>query len=127
MQMNFSNLKVGSRLALGFGAIILILLAVAGVGSHHGSEQPAAMQQALDADVGYSVAVLRLRTQIANMRRYEKDMAMNAANQAKAREYLESWRKTRARADEHLKKASELSPAASEIGKLKQLEAALGR
>jgi methyl-accepting chemotaxis protein len=123
--MKFSNLKVGIRLALGFSAVILIMLAVAGFGSYNASKLTEAMVKVLDVDVGYATSVLRLRTQISNMRRYEKDMALNAARPDKAKEYLDTWRATRVRADEHLKKALALSPSEAESAKLKELQAAV--
>ena len=125
--MSFANLKVGVRLALGFSAVIATMLVVAAIGTYNGSKMTAAMVKTLDEDFGYATSILRLRTHIANMRRYEKDMALNAARPVKAKEYLDSWRAVRARADEHLKKATPLAPSAAEGEKLKQLAADLGR
>jgi len=123
--MKFSNFKVGTRLALGFSAVIVIMLVVAGVGTYNASKLTNAMVRVLDVDIGYSTSVLRLRTHIANMRRYEKDMALNAAQPVKAKEYLDSWRASRTRAGEHISKALELAPNEAEGAKLKELQAAL--
>ena len=108
--MKLSNLKVGMRLALGFGAVIAIMLVVAGFGTYSNNRQMATVVHTLDEDVGYTVSILRLRTQIVSMRRFEKDMALNAGSPAEAKKYLEQWRGVRERAQMHIKNALAHSP-----------------
>ena len=78
--MSIANLKVGTRLGLAFGAVLIATLLVALAAWYAVRMQSSVAAEALNVHVRYVTSVLRVRTQLANMRRFEKDMVINAAN-----------------------------------------------
>src|SRR5512132_2409378 len=117
--ISLGNLRVGARLAVAFGAVLLatLLVALAAGFAVHTQAQVAA--EALDIDVHYVASVLRVRTQLSNMRRFEKDMIINAANFDEVKRYWESWQGANARTMENIKRASAV---ASDAGTRKRVE-----
>jgi methyl-accepting chemotaxis protein len=104
--MSFANLKVGARLGLAFGAVLLATLLVAAAAWYAVSTQAKVAAKALDVDVYYVTSVLRIRTQLANMRRIEKDMIINASNIDEVKRHWTAWQGANARAAENIKRAS---------------------
>ena len=106
LSMSFANLKVGTRLGVAFGVVLLgtLLVAAAAAVAVHTQAQVAA--EALDVDVHYVTSVLRVRTQISNMRRFEKDMIINAANFDEVKRHWANWRGANDRTMENIKRAS---------------------
>jgi methyl-accepting chemotaxis protein len=98
------NLKIGSRLFVGFGIVLLIMLAVGG-GGYWGvksiSNKTVAMLQT-DAQISNSAS--RARANIGALRRFEKDIFLNVASPEKVVEYKKEWDTQR----EHLQKRLEV-------------------
>src|SRR5438105_4387037 len=103
--MKFSNLNVATRLALGFGTLIMIMLVVAAIGTLAAHRQTEAVYKTIDVDVQGAIDILSARTDIANMRRFEKDMLLSLPDLERARGYAGKWQTARERADKHLKAA----------------------
>jgi methyl-accepting chemotaxis protein len=98
------NLTIGSRLRVGFGALGLLMLGVAGAG-YWGTRQAAD----LAGDVINVYAPLvehaqRARANTLGLRRYEKDVFLNLETPAKVAEYVEKWDDQLKRLDERLVK-----------------------
>jgi methyl-accepting chemotaxis protein len=125
--MSFANFKVGTRHAIGFGTLIAIMIVVAAVGTITAHKQVSFMTKAVDVDVAYASEVLRLRAQIANLRRYEKDLILTSADAATAKGYMDQWRATQKRAQEHAAAATTLIEDDIERARLTQLVEALGK
>ena len=102
---SFANLRVGLRLAIGFGAVLLGGLLIAVFAWNAVRSQSEAAAEALDVHVYYATSVLRIRTQLANMRRFEKDMVINASNIDEVKHHWESWKAASARTNENIKRA----------------------
>jgi methyl-accepting chemotaxis protein len=119
LSFSFADLRVGTRLGVAFGAVLLgtLLVAAAAAIAVHTQAQVAA--EALDVDVHYVTSVLRIRTQISNMRRFEKDMVINAANFDEVKRYWASWQGANARTLENIKRASAV---ASDVETRKRVE-----
>ena len=117
--MSFANLKVGTRLGAAFGAVLLGTLLVAAAAAVAVRTQAQVAAEALDVDVHYVTSVLRIRTQISNMRRFEKDMIINAANFDEVKRHWASWRGANDRTMENIKRASAV---ASDAGTRKRVE-----
>ena len=104
--MSFANLKVGTRLGAAFGAVLLGTLLVAAAAAVAVRTQAQVAAEALDVHVHYVTSVLRIRTQISTMRRFEKDMIINAGNFDEVKRHWESWQGASTRALENIKRAS---------------------
>ena len=107
--MSIANLKVGTRLGLAFGAVLLATLLVALAAWFAVHTQANVAAEALDVHVHYVTSVLRVRTQLANMRRFEKDMIINAANIDEVKRHWESWQGASARTMENVKRAASVA------------------
>ena len=109
LSKSFANLKVGTRLGVAFGAVLLGTLLVAAVAAIAVRTQARVAAEALDVHVHYVTSVLRVRTQLSNMRRFEKDMVINAANMDEVKRYWEFWQGANARAVENIKRAASVA------------------
>jgi len=85
------NMKIGPRLFLGFGVILLILMAVGG-GGYWGVESISQKTiTMLQTDAQLSEDASRARANIVGLRRYEKDIFLNIASPDKVTEYKKDW------------------------------------
>ncbi|UPU35075.1 methyl-accepting chemotaxis protein [Geomonas paludis] len=85
------NMKIGTRLMLSFGAILLLLIAVAVTG-YWGIKANEKVVDGLFATEGkLAEHASRARANIVGMRRFEKDILLNIAEQAKVAEYSAKW------------------------------------
>jgi methyl-accepting chemotaxis protein len=100
--MKFSNLGIASRLALGFGALIAVLMVVAGVGSYLAHRHAKLVQNIFDVNVQGALQILGAHAEVGNLRRFEKDMLLSVPDLDKVRGYGEKWRGAKVRVDGHL-------------------------
>jgi methyl-accepting chemotaxis protein len=95
--MMLRNIRIGPRLAAGFGVMMALVLGVA-LANHMGLTQVEAMSHRLVAGenrlTAKSQAVVTLTL---GLRRFEKDYFLNIGNAARQTEYFQQW--TQARAD----------------------------
>src|SRR5574337_966372 len=87
----FSNMKIGMRLALGFGFVLLMLIGISisgywGVGSV--SNLTITM---LQGDSAVAEHAARARANVLGLRRFEKDLYLNIGSQDKEVAYLKKW------------------------------------
>jgi len=123
--MSFRNLNVGVRLGVAFGAVLLGTLLVAAAAAIAVRTQANAAAEALDVHVHYVTSVLRIRTQIANMRRFEKDMIINAANFDEVKRHWASWQGAQERTLENIKRASAVASDAATRARVESLTKAV--
>ena len=98
----FKNLRVGARLMLGFGAIMLLMMAVAGGGYwglHSVAEQTAKM---LRGDAKLAEHSARARADALDLRRFEKDMLLSIDSPKQVEEYVKRWNDQRERFETRL-------------------------
>jgi len=108
--MSFADLKVGTRLGIGFGAVLLGTLLVAASAWYALRVQSNAIAEALDVHVRFTTSVLQARVQIADMRRFVNDMVIHAANAEAVKGHWDSWQKANAMADTDVKRALAAAP-----------------
>jgi methyl-accepting chemotaxis protein len=89
--MNFKNLRIGLRLGLGFGFVLILL----GVSIFIGYMGLSAMGDRFSKMLSEEARILehsaRLRANILGLRRFEKDIFINIENREKVESYLKEW------------------------------------
>jgi len=81
------NLKIGKRLGIGFG-VMLVLILVVGITGYWGvNEATTTTMNMIKGDISISEYAAGLRANTVGMRRYEKDMFLNIHDKAKVAEY----------------------------------------
>src|SRR5512141_2814220 len=94
------NMKIGMRLGMGFGIMLLLILVVGGTGYWGVNESTTATIHMIKGDATISENASRLRANVVGMRRYEKDMFLNITDTAKVDDYYKKWQEQ----DEHAEK-----------------------
>ena len=86
------NMKIGTRLMLGFGIVLTLLLTIAGSGywGVHSVEDKTITMLQSEAQIAQHSA--RARANVLGLRRYEKDMFLNIGSREKEAEYLGKWK-----------------------------------
>jgi methyl-accepting chemotaxis protein len=107
------DMKIGRRLGLGFGAVLALLVMVAGVGYFNLLSTAGIATRILEVDSPLVELAYRVRADTLEMRRYEKDMFLNMGNADKEADYAVKWN------DWHHRLADRLS----EVDRLATLEA----
>jgi methyl-accepting chemotaxis protein len=86
------NMKIGTRLMLGFGIVLALLLTITGSGywGVHSLEDKTITMLQTEAQIAQHSA--RARANILGLRRYEKDLFINIGSREKEAEYLSKWK-----------------------------------
>lgn len=84
------NFKIGKQLGLAFGAILLLLCAVAGTGSW-GLSSIASITHSLEGDAKLSEYAGTARATTLNLRRFEKDYFLSLGDRSLERKYFIEW------------------------------------
>jgi methyl-accepting chemotaxis protein len=87
-----ASMKVRSRLALGFGVVILLLAASAASGYWGVALVSDKTLDALAHDARMAQAAARTEAGVLQLRRFEKDFFINLASPAESAAYLTKWR-----------------------------------
>jgi methyl-accepting chemotaxis protein len=105
----FGNLKIGVKLTAGFG-IVLVLLAAIGICGYVGAGKMRAIaDKAINTDGKVIEHAERIRMNILQLRRFEKDLFLNCASADKVTEYQGKWDKAREQLLERLTAVTKLS------------------
>ncbi|OLO03323.1 methyl-accepting chemotaxis protein [Salinicola socius] len=86
-----SRLKIGTRLGIGFGLILLLLLATMGAGIIGLKSIQDTAQVALDRDVALGFNAANVEKQALQLRRFEKDTLINIADADQVKSYRDRW------------------------------------
>jgi methyl-accepting chemotaxis protein len=97
-----NGVSIGQRLALAFGALLLILLGVAGVGYWGLEKMTQTASEVLMKDARRTENAQRARANTEGLRRYEKDIFLNVGAAAKVSDYEEKWKDQVTRLSERL-------------------------
>jgi methyl-accepting chemotaxis protein len=125
--MNLSNLKISTRLILGFGIVLAGALLLAGAGWVGLHRQSAVAHAVVEQDVQFLRAVSSIRTRVQTLRRFEKDSLLNVARPEKVKEYRQKWEESRKRIDELLLQARATAVTAEETKRLDLLGRSLAQ
>ncbi|HBG21175.1 MAG TPA: methyl-accepting chemotaxis protein [Desulfobulbaceae bacterium] len=87
----FANLQMSTRLALGFGLVLVFLAIVAGTGYWGLGKMKSELVDISERGDKLVEYAQRLRANINMMRRYEKDMFLNIEDVAKIEGYKKQW------------------------------------
>jgi methyl-accepting chemotaxis protein len=84
-------MKIGKRLGIGFGAILLLMVLVAGVGFWGLSRTANGMASIFSEEAPIVTGANEVRAHTIQLRRYEKDIFLSAGDPKKAAEYGAIW------------------------------------
>ncbi len=84
-------MKIGTKLFAGFGIVMLLLVALWGVGRWGFSSYQGAVSKALAGDLRIMEHADSIRAHALGLRRFEKDMFINIASPADVEKYYSSW------------------------------------
>ena len=87
----FSNLKISTRLGLGFGLVLLFLVFIGGTGYWGLGKMKFEISDLSDRGDKLVEYAQRSRANINMMRRFEKDMFMNIGDATKVEAYKKQW------------------------------------
>jgi methyl-accepting chemotaxis protein len=87
----FKNMKIGSKLFMGFGIVVFIMLAIGGAGYWGSTSITSETMKLLHSDVAVSEVAMDVGIGILNMRRYEKDLFLNIGSKEKEADYTKKW------------------------------------
>ncbi|GAB7027655.1 HAMP domain-containing methyl-accepting chemotaxis protein [Geotalea toluenoxydans] len=100
--MKVWDLKIGMRLGLGFGLVLVMLLLVGLVGYWGVNAVSGTTVAMLDGDAVIAQHSARARANILGLRRYEKDTFINIASMDKVDEYFKKWNGEREKVEERI-------------------------
>lgn len=90
--VHLNDIKIGRRLALGFG-VLMLMLVVIGVAGYWGVNSVSRITLTiLRGDSTIAEHAARARANVLGLRRYEKDFFMNIGTKEKEDEYLHKWK-----------------------------------
>ena len=85
-----ANIKITTRITLGFAALLLLLIMLA-LGGAWGEREINQHLQAMDKDVDAALQGDQISITMLQLRRFEKDMMLNLGNPGKVAEYEKKW------------------------------------
>ncbi len=97
------NLKIGKRLLVGFGIVVLITIAIGGSGYWGVDSITGKVVSMLQTDSNISEHASRARANVVGLRRFEKDLFINIGAKEKEEDYLKKWQEQQ----DHLNKRME--------------------
>lgn len=117
------NLRIGQRLGLGYGVLVVLLLAVV-LTSYSGLTTFADL---LDGEVTMAQGAERALANVLGMRRFEKDLFLNIGDREEQIEYNAKWKAQRDELVARLAEIQRSTSAPAELARLTEMQAALGR
>jgi len=121
--MSLRNLSIGTRMSLGFGLVLLLLLAV-GVVGYWGTGKIAKTSEAMigtESKIGEYFA--RARANILFLRLYEKEVFVHAGDAKEQDEYVKKWNEKKERLDLWFSELEKMPLSPQERGTLKAIQA----
>ena len=120
------NMKIGQRLGLGFGAVLAMLVVVAGFGTWMLSATAKATTHILEVDWPLVDATHRVRSEGGKLRQYEKDLFLNIGDAEKEAHYLGLWSENQRQVHEALADVDKLTTLDSDHEAVRSMQADLG-
>jgi methyl-accepting chemotaxis protein len=95
--MSLNNLKIGTRLSLGFGLVLVLLIATGLIGFVGMQRITDKTESAFAVEAKLGEFFARARTNVVFLRQYEKDTFINIDSAEKVTEYEKKWNEKRER------------------------------
>jgi len=105
----FKNVRIGNRLGLAFGLLLLLLAGVAGVGFWGLRATSSEALQILEQEARLAKYFAKAESDTLNLRRYEKDIFLNIGAPEKVSDYWEKWRAEQEALEEDLRSIEEIA------------------
>jgi methyl-accepting chemotaxis protein len=121
----FSNMKIGARVSLAFGVLLLLMIAVAVTGYLGMRSINQEIDRDLDSDAVIAQHAGRARANILGLRRFEKDTILNVASAEKVDEYFKKWQEEEGHIEERLKTLERVATAPKDRERVKSLRSEL--
>jgi methyl-accepting chemotaxis protein len=119
----FSKMKIGTRVSVAFGALLLLLVAVAATGYWGMSSIEREVARDLSTDGVIAQHAGRARSNILGLRRFEKDIFLNVASREKTEEYFGKWKEEAAHLEKRFDALDKASTSAKDKEVVKSLKA----
>ena len=119
----FGKKKIGQRVSLAFGALLLLMITVAATGYWGMSSINNEVIKDLDSDGVIAQHAGRARADILGLRRFEKDMILNVASPEKVEEYFKKWQTEEEHLEERLKTLEQVATAPTDKELVKSIRA----
>ncbi len=121
-----NNLKIGKRLGLGFGILLLIMAGI-GVTGYWGVRSLTGLTtRMLQTDASISENAARARANVLGLRRYEKDIFINIGSAKKVEEYYQQWNQQREHLDARIADLEKATVTSQDKEVVKGMKANLG-
>jgi methyl-accepting chemotaxis protein len=85
------NMRLGARLGLGFGVVVLVMIGIALSGYFGVTSVSDLTVRLINSDVNVAEHAALVRADVLGLRRYEKDLFLNLGNKTKEEEYFNKW------------------------------------
>ncbi len=124
-----NNVSIGLRLKLGFGLVLLLLVAVGGSGLWGVRFTSERITEMRGRDAGIAELSSRARANVLELRRFEKDTFLNIGSAGEAERYLSAWNEQYeqlAGRISELEKAVETKEDKDTVAEMKKMQAAYG-
>ncbi|HEX6159412.1 MAG TPA: MCP four helix bundle domain-containing protein, partial [Thermoanaerobaculia bacterium] len=105
----FSNWKIGKRLTLAFTIALVLVGVVAAAGFWGLSQMVTSVDTILNRDAKLMEHASGLESNTLNLRRLEKDVFLNVADEEKVAEYSAKWKGANVEALQNLDRLQQLS------------------
>ena len=121
----FDDMKIGKRLLVSFGAVLLLLVLVAGIGLWGVINGKNTTMTMLATEGQLLQHADDLSISILNMRRYEKDIFINLGAPEKVTDYFRKWSEEDVKGDEQIAALEKAAVDAADIEKVKAIKESL--
>lgn len=118
----FKNMKIGSKLLMGFGIVVFIMIAIGGSGYWGATSITNETMKLLHTDVAVSEVAMDMTIGMLNMRRYEKDIFLNIGNRGKEADYSKKWNDAVQDTDKALAETEKLLATQADKDVMKELK-----
>ncbi|MDP2106138.1 MAG: MCP four helix bundle domain-containing protein, partial [Desulfobulbaceae bacterium] len=118
----FNNMKIGKRLLVSFGTVLLLLVLVAGVGLWGVIAGEHATEAILTGESKLLQNSVQLDADILGMRRYEKDIFLNIDKAEKVTDYFKKWSKEYAKGNQRIAELEKAAVHAEDLAKVRAIK-----
>ena len=117
-----NNIKIGARLGLAFGLLLILMVTVAMTGFFGMRRISQEVIKSLDSDGVISQHAGRARANIIGLRRYEKDVFINIDHPDKVEHYRKLWVEEKAKVDERIATLDKVVSSQKEKDQVKHIK-----
>lgn len=118
----FGNLKIGVRMGIIFGVMLLLMIGLAGIGYWGLSSLDKAVMLMLSTDAQMAEHAGRMRANVVGMRRFEKDMILNIGDSEKVENYFKDWTEEHESVEERLESLKKAATTDKQKDIIKEME-----